>query len=106
METVTEISESQFFRKDYILTNVTDFLASGNQLLSVSQTTVSNSGKVYFKKSFIRLVETCFLIRVNFLLVEIIIGILGEHFSKKELNFASGQLIIWLVETVFFHFLR
>ena len=39
VETVTEISESQFLRKEHILTNVTDFLASGNQLLPLSQTT-------------------------------------------------------------------
>ena len=49
--------------------------------------------------------EKYFLIRVVFLLVETIIGILGKHFSKKELNFAGGQLIIWPVETTFFHFL-
>ena len=33
IKTVTAISESQFLRKDHILTNVTDFLANGNQLL-------------------------------------------------------------------------
>ena len=41
METVTEISESQFLRKDHILTDVADFLASGNQLLPFSQTAVT-----------------------------------------------------------------
>ena len=41
METVTEISESQILRKDHILTDVTDFLASGNQLLPFSQTAVT-----------------------------------------------------------------
>ena len=48
----------------------------------------------------------CFLIKVIFLLLETIIGLLGKQFSKKELNFASGKLIIWLVGTIFFHFLR
>ena len=33
VETVTAISESQFLRKGHILTNITDFLATGNQLL-------------------------------------------------------------------------
>ena len=41
VETVTEISESQFLREDYILANVTDFLAGGNQLLPLSLTTVN-----------------------------------------------------------------
>ena len=33
VETVTAISESQFLRKDHILTNVTDFLPSRDQFL-------------------------------------------------------------------------
>ena len=40
METVTEISGSQFLKKDHILTNVTDFLAIGNHFLPFFQTTV------------------------------------------------------------------
>ena len=36
-----------------------------------------------------------------FLLVESIIGIRGKQFSKKELIIAAGQLIFWLVETIF-----
>ena len=40
-ETVTKIIESQFLRKDDILTNVTDFLASGNQLLPFFQKAVN-----------------------------------------------------------------
>ena len=38
--------------------------------------------------------------------METIKEILEKYFSNKELNFAGGQLIIWLVETIFFHFLR
>ena len=35
--------------------------------------------------------------------MEVIIGIRrGEQFSKKELIIASGQLIFWLKETIFF----
>ena len=33
METVTEISGSQFLKEDHILTNLTDFLANGNLFL-------------------------------------------------------------------------
>ena len=39
--------------------------------------------------------------RTMFLLVESIIGIRGKQFSKKELIIAAGQLIFWLVETIF-----
>ena len=41
IKTVTAISESQFLRKDHILTNVTDFLANGNQLLPFFQKEVN-----------------------------------------------------------------
>ena len=42
-----------------------------------------------------------------FQLVETVIGIRGKQFSKKELILASGQLILRLVETIFFlHFLE
>ena len=40
VETVTEISGSQFF-KDHILTNVTDFLTSGNHFFHFLQTAVN-----------------------------------------------------------------
>ena len=43
---------------------------------------------------------------VIFLLVGTIIGIWGKQFSNKEHNSASGQLIFWLMEIIFFHFLR
>ena len=36
METATEISGSQFLKKDRILNNVTDFLASGNNFFPFS----------------------------------------------------------------------
>ena len=39
--------------------------------------------------------------RTMFLLVESIIEIRGKQFSKKELIIAAGQLIFWLVETIF-----
>ena len=41
VEAVTEIRESQFLRRDHILTDVIDFLASGNQLLPLSRTEVT-----------------------------------------------------------------
>ena len=71
-------------------------------------TAFSYSGNLFFSKSFIRLVgknflwKKCFLIRVIFLLVETVIEIWGKQFSKKELSFASGQLIISLVEISIF----
>ena len=34
--------------------------------------------------------------------MEAIIGIRWKQFSKKELIFARGQLIFWIVETIFF----
>ena len=40
METVTEIGGSQFLRKDYILINVTNFLASEKHFLPFFQTAV------------------------------------------------------------------
>ena len=56
MEIVTEISGSQFLKKNHILNNVTDFLATGNhffpfssdssQLLSVEE--VYSSTEAYF----------------------------------------------------------
>ena len=71
-------------------------------------TAFSYSGNLFFSKSFIRLVgknflwKKCFLIRVIFLLVETIIEIWVKKFSKKQLSFASGQLIISLVEISIF----
>ena len=44
--------------------------------------------KLCFDRSYFRLVETINEIR-------------GKQFSKKELILASGQLIFWLVETIF-----
>ena len=70
MKTITEISGSQFLKKDHILTYVTGFLASGNhffpfssdtsQLLSVE--VVYSSTEAYFpvNPSF-RLVKSSFL---------------------------------------------
>ena len=41
VETVKEISERQFLKKKHIVTNVTDFLLSGNHFLRFSQTGVN-----------------------------------------------------------------
>ena len=62
-----------------------------------------------FSISFIRLVETdillsgksIFLVRAILLLVATIIGNRSKQ-SKKELIVACGQLIFWLVKTIFF----
>ena len=73
------------------------------------EATFPYSGNAIFNKSFIRLVEKnflssgkFFLIIAVFLPVEAIIGIRGEQFLKKELIIASGQLIFWPAETIFF----
>ena len=63
---------------------------------------------IYFSISFIRLVQTdfllsgksIFLVRAILLLVETIIGIRCKQ-SKKELILASGQVSFWLVKTIF-----
>ena len=82
METVTEVSGSQFF-KDHILTNETDFLTSGNyffpfssdssQLLSVEA--VYSSTEAYF------LVNPSFrLVKSSFLSTESSIALLSDFF--------------------------
>ena len=66
--------------------------------------------ETYFSILFIWSVQTdfvpcrnsIFFARVNLLLVETITVIRRKQFSKKELILASGQMIFWLVETIFF----
>ena len=57
METVNQISGSQLFKKDSILTNVTDFLMEINFFLHFSEITASfffpSSRKLYFKEILI-----------------------------------------------------
>ena len=50
VKTVTEISASQFLKKDHILTNGTDFLASGNHFLPIfrHQSTVAIGSNLFF----------------------------------------------------------
>ena len=43
-----------------------------------------------------------FLVIAIFLLVEAIIEIRGKQFPKEKLIIASGQLIFWLMEIIFF----
>ena len=65
--------------------------------------------ETYFSIYFIRLVQTdfllsgksMFLVRAILLLVETIIGISSKQ-SNKDLILASGQVIFWLVEVIFF----
>ena len=74
VETATEISGSQFLKKDRILNNVTDFLASGNnffpfsfdssQLLSAEA--VYSSTEAYFSANMsFQLVKSSFLSTEN-----------------------------------------
>ena len=65
--------------------------------------------ETYFSIYFIRLVQidfllsgkSMFLVRAILLLVETIIGISSKQ-SNKDLILASGQVIFWLVEVIFF----
>ena len=88
MKTVTEISGSQFLKKDHILTYVTGFLASGNhffpfssdtsQLLSVE--VVYSSTEAYFS------VNPSFqLVKSSFLSTENSIALLSDFFCWQRL---------------------
>ena len=87
LETVTEISESQFLKKDHILINIADFLANGNhfsifsdssQLLSVEA--VYSSTEAYFS------VNPSFrLVNSSFLSTENSIALLSDFFCQRRL---------------------
>ena len=94
METVTEISGSQFLKEDHILTNLTDFLANGNlssQLLPVEA--VYSSTGAYFSVNpsfptstnelFVYWKHYCFILRF-FLLAETVFEIKGKSIFKDE----------------------
>ena len=117
VETVTEISGSQFF-KDHILTNVTDFLTSGNhffpfssdssQLLSV-EAVYSSTEAYFFSQSFISASEIkffcywkqhCFIVRF-FLLAEIMIEMRGQSIFKEEPLATNFFQKCFKVETAF-----
>ena len=74
VETVTEISGSQLFKKDHVLDNVTDFLASENSFFPFS---LDSSQLLSVVRAFL-LVRAVFLVRAILLLVETIIGIRGK----------------------------
>ena len=66
------------------------------------------SGNVFFnilhplvQTDFLLSGKSIFLVRAILLLVENITGIRSKR-SKKDLILASGQLIFWLMETIFF----
>ena len=88
MKTVTEISGSQFLKKDHILNNVTAILGSGNhffpfsldssQLLSVEA--VYSSTEAYFS------VNPSFrLVKSSFLSTENSIALLSDFFCWQKL---------------------
>ena len=76
VETITEISESQFLRKDGILTDVTNFLASRNQVLPFSQTVVNCC---QWKQSLLQL----------------------KHIFQPIINSGQWKQVFSLLETVF-----
>ena len=65
--------------------------------------TVPYSGNTFFNKSFIRLVKQIFCLVETVFFDQSYFSARqeGQQFSKKELIIASGQLIFWLVETIF-----
>ena len=74
------------------------------------EATFSYSGKTFFKKSFIRLVESDCLSNGNsvswselfFCESKPLLELGEKQYPKKELIIASGQLIFWLVKTLIF----
>ena len=101
VETVKEISERQFLKKKHIVTNVTDFLLSGNHFLRFSQTGVNCchwkrfafKWNIFFSQSFIPAGENEFLVNWKqycsvssfFLLVETIIETWGKSIFEDEI---------------------
>ena len=100
METVTEISGSQFVKKDHILTNLTDFLANRNLFLFFSDSSqllpveaVYSSTGAYFSVNpsfptstnelFVYWKHYCFILRL-FLLAETVFEIKGKSIFKDE----------------------
>ena len=66
METVTEISGSQFLKKDHILNNVTGFLASGNHFFPFS----SDSSQLLSAEGVYSSIEACFSVNISLWLVK------------------------------------
>ena len=98
METVTEISGSQFLKKDHILTNLNHFLAIGNLFLFFQNKllpakAVYSSTGVYFSVNpsfptstnelFVNWKHYCFILRL-FLLAETVFEIKGKSIFKDE----------------------
>ena len=77
MKTVTEISGSQFLKKDHILTYVTGFLASGNHIFSFS----SDISQLLSVEAVYSLTEAYFSVNTSFRLVK-------SSFLSTEHNFA------------------
>ena len=96
-ETITEISENQFWKKYLILANVTDFWASESHFLPFSQTAVNCYQwkqfilicSIFFSQSFIAAstsdffvyLKDCFIMKF-FLLVKTIFEIRGKSTFK------------------------
>ena len=81
----------------------TDFWPGGNHFIPFRQQSQFSKKELIF-----RLVEKVFfLVSAILLLVETVIGIRRKRFWEKDLILASGQLIFWLLENIFFlHFLE
>ena len=98
------MGEVHFLRRNILLlVNISFFIFSAILLFLEVEATFPYSGNACLKQSFIRLVETDFLSgRKSVFWSDLaIIWIKGKQFSKKELVIAKGQVIFWLVETIF-----
>ena len=108
METVIAVSESQFLSKGHILTNITDFLAGGNQLLPFFQKAVNcyqwkqfllQLGHIYSANHLFWLVLTRFFfprniiesLRVFLCWLKLLLKLDGGQFLKANHIPASGH---------------
>ena len=112
METINEIRENLFLRTSHTPASGHLFFqffqrfSKEKQFFCIVETYFLISLNRLVQKDFLLSGKSIFLVRAILLLVETIIGIKSKQ-SKKELILATGQLIFWLVETIFsFHFLE
>ena len=88
VETVTEISGSQFLKKDHILNNVADILGSGNHFFpsSLDSSQLLSVEAVYYSTEAYFSVNPPFgLVKSSFLSAENTIALLSDFFCQQRL---------------------
>ena len=106
-----KLGESQFFKDKPYSCQWTPIFSIFQRFFKV-EAAFPYSGNVFFNifhpasaNGFSAKWKHYFLVSAISLLVETMIGIRRKQFWEKELILASGQLIFWLVEIIFFlHF--